>query len=231
MRKVCIFLSIVITIFILNITFVYSQESTISPTNTSEVTPSPGWVLREFVSGAYQEGDILLMADVAVISFGMETIERYERPDLAWDYMYNLYYWEEGQTIDDKVLASTYFGNTFSLTLCIEELKPSTKYYFYLEIGGMESEVVSFTTPATLTATNVYISTDHLICGDTNNDGVCNIIDALRIAQYYTGIDFPDFAIGAADVNQSGSIDIVDSLLIAQFYVGVIPQLDCVSTN
>lgn len=60
------------------------------------------------------------------------------------------------------------------------------------------------------------------LTGDVNNDGIVDILDALLTAQYYVGLDPPDFDPAAADVNCDGNIDIVDALLIAQYYVGLI---------
>ena len=62
-------------------------------------------------------------------------------------------------------------------------------------------------------------------CGDVNNDGVADIIDALLVAQFYVGLDPQPFDQSMADVNGDGSIDIIDGLLIAQYYVGLIPEL------
>lgn len=63
--------------------------------------------------------------------------------------------------------------------------------------------------------------------GDVDGNDVTDIIDALLVAKYYTGIIDPDFNTEAADVNCDGAIDIVDALLIAQYYVGLIQSLDC----
>lgn len=68
------------------------------------------------------------------------------------------------------------------------------------------------------------------IPGDVNGDGTVDIVDALLAAQYYVGLDPPNFNADAADVNCDGTVDIVDALIIAQFYVGLISQLDyCVT--
>ena len=67
-------------------------------------------------------------------------------------------------------------------------------------------------------------------CGDVNNDGVADIIDALLVSQFYVGLDPQPFDQSVGDVNEDSSIDIIDGLLIAQFYVGLIPELDCGET-
>jgi lysophospholipase L1-like esterase len=67
-------------------------------------------------------------------------------------------------------------------------------------------------------------------CGDVNSSGSVDIVDALLIAQYYVGLNPPNFDPAFADVNSSGSVDIVDALLISQYYVGLIAQLSCPST-
>ena len=66
-------------------------------------------------------------------------------------------------------------------------------------------------------------------CGDVNEDGSTDIVDALLIAQCYVGLTTcPDAAIG--DVNCDENIDIVDALLVAQFYVGT-ATLECCETE
>jgi hypothetical protein len=77
----------------------------------------------------------------------------------------------------------------------------------------------------------IIISTvTHLFCqvqpGDVNEDNRVNIVDALLVAQYYVGLNPPDFVnIGVSDVNCDGGTNIVDALLIARFYVGLITEL------
>jgi hypothetical protein len=66
-----------------------------------------------------------------------------------------------------------------------------------------------------------------VMLGDTNGDGVIDIIDALLTAQYYVGLDPENFIPGNADVNCDGAIDIIDALLIAQYYVGLITEFSC----
>jgi|GEM_PF-6329542 len=65
-------------------------------------------------------------------------------------------------------------------------------------------------------------SANNNLLGDTNNDGIINIVDALITAQFYVGITAAEFNENAADVSGDGLIDIVDALLIAQYYVGII---------
>lgn len=63
-------------------------------------------------------------------------------------------------------------------------------------------------------------------CGDVDYTGTVDIVDALRIAQYYVGI-LPSLDPELADVNCDGSIDIVDALILAQMYVGLPVVLNC----
>ena len=63
--------------------------------------------------------------------------------------------------------------------------------------------------------------------GDVDTSGTIDIVDALLIAQYYVGLNPPNFFAEYADVNCSESIDIVDALLIAQYYVGLIGSFSC----
>jgi hypothetical protein len=68
----------------------------------------------------------------------------------------------------------------------------------------------------------------HLIgeeLGDVNNDGQITIVDALRIAQFYVGLETEFFAAPPADVDLDGVINIIDALLVAQYYVGIINEL------
>jgi len=68
------------------------------------------------------------------------------------------------------------------------------------------------------------------VCGDTNDDGTVNIVDALLLSQCYVGlITCPDAEV--SDVNCDGQINIVDALIIAQVYVGLITELNCCSTE
>jgi len=68
-----------------------------------------------------------------------------------------------------------------------------------------------------------------LICGDVNNDGTADIVDALLISRCYVGlIECPSADIG--DVNCDEQINIVDALLTARFYVVLISQLNCCDT-
>ena len=60
--------------------------------------------------------------------------------------------------------------------------------------------------------------------GDTDHNNTIDIIDALKIAQYYVGINPNNFDITIADVNADGNINIVDALLISQYYVGLIDR-------
>ena len=62
------------------------------------------------------------------------------------------------------------------------------------------------------------------LTGDVNNDGNVDIVDGLLTAQYYAGLNPPNFDITVADVNCDEGVDIVDALLIAQYYVGLISQ-------
>jgi hypothetical protein len=62
-------------------------------------------------------------------------------------------------------------------------------------------------------------------CGDVNSDGIIDIVDALKIAQFYVNLNPDDFDESVADVSEDGEINIVDALLIAQYYVGLVESL------
>src|SRR5512147_2435375 len=58
--------------------------------------------------------------------------------------------------------------------------------------------------------------------GDADNNGVIDILDALKIAQYAVGLRMSPFNTTAADANGNGAIDIIDALLVAQYSVSMI---------
>ncbi|MBN1697246.1 MAG: cellulase family glycosylhydrolase [Spirochaetales bacterium] len=83
---------------------------------------------------------------------------------------------------------------------------------------------------ALLSFSNVTATGQAALCGDVNDDGAVNIVDALLTAQCYVGLAAcADEAVG--DVNCDSQINIVDALLIAQLYVGSITGLQCCNTT
>ncbi|MBN1699010.1 MAG: hypothetical protein JW881_15940 [Spirochaetales bacterium] len=68
----------------------------------------------------------------------------------------------------------------------------------------------------------IEIEQAEMVLGDVNGDGAINIIDALKTAQYYVGLDPSNFNPVAADTDCNGTINIVDALIIARYYVGSI---------
>jgi hypothetical protein len=60
-----------------------------------------------------------------------------------------------------------------------------------------------------------------LICGDVNNDGVRNILDALLTARKSSGLPVDVFIDNAGDVNCDGAVNIIDALLIARDSAGL----------
>jgi hypothetical protein len=64
--------------------------------------------------------------------------------------------------------------------------------------------------------------------GDVDGNDVVNILDALKTAQYYVGLNPEGFLPEYADVTCDNKIGIIDALRIAQFYVGLITEFpDC----
>jgi len=61
--------------------------------------------------------------------------------------------------------------------------------------------------------------------GDVNGDSFVDIVDALIVAQYYTGLDPFGYIPGSADVDKNGVIDIIDALLIGRYYEGILNEL------
>lgn len=64
-------------------------------------------------------------------------------------------------------------------------------------------------------------------CGDVNNSGKADIVDALAVAQYSAGISVAVFNSSVADVDGSGTINILDALRIAQYSAGLVASLSC----
>jgi hypothetical protein len=68
------------------------------------------------------------------------------------------------------------------------------------------------------------------MCGDVNNDGSVNIVDALILAKCYIGAEIcPSATIGNVDCNDA--INIIDALRVAQYYVGIVLSLSCCAGN
>jgi aryl-phospho-beta-D-glucosidase BglC (GH1 family) len=67
------------------------------------------------------------------------------------------------------------------------------------------------------------VTVSSVLLGDTNGDGVIDIIDALLTAQYYVDLNPVNFNVAVADTNCDGIVDIIDALRIAQFYVELVP--------
>lgn len=63
--------------------------------------------------------------------------------------------------------------------------------------------------------------------GDVDGDGVANIVDALKVAQYSVGNIPPGFIVANADANCDGRVNIVDALAIAQYSVGLLSKVGC----
>ena len=69
------------------------------------------------------------------------------------------------------------------------------------------------------------------VCGDCNEDGLVNIVDALTGAQHSVGsFSLMGQAFANCDVNSSGAVDIVDALVIAQFSTGLPAVPNCGGT-
>lgn len=60
--------------------------------------------------------------------------------------------------------------------------------------------------------------------GDVDHNCSITIEDALRIAQYYVGLDPSPFNIHKADVTCDGQITVIDALQVARYYVDLIDQ-------
>lgn len=74
---------------------------------------------------------------------------------------------------------------------------------------------------------DVYEPTDTpKVCGDVNDDGVVNAIDAALVVQFNAGLIDVLVNERSADVNGDGDITSVDAALILQFTAGLIDELD-----
>jgi hypothetical protein len=58
-------------------------------------------------------------------------------------------------------------------------------------------------------------------CGDVNNDGVIDVVDALMVTRHDAKFQINKFIPEAADVNCDGVIDVVDALIISRKDVGL----------
>jgi len=67
-------------------------------------------------------------------------------------------------------------------------------------------------------------------CGDVDGNGTVTIVDALKVAQAYVGLNPTNYNAAVADVDNNGGVDIIDALKIAQYYVGLITALNCGGT-
>jgi cellulase/cellobiase CelA1 len=68
------------------------------------------------------------------------------------------------------------------------------------------------------------------ICGDVDGSGSVTIVDALKVAQAYVGLNPTNYNSAVADVDANGTVNIVDALRIAQYYVGSVAGLNCGGT-
>jgi hypothetical protein len=66
-------------------------------------------------------------------------------------------------------------------------------------------------------------------CGDMNNDGYVNAVDALVILQADAGLTaIPAPAFEIADTNDDGAVNSRDALFVLQYDAGLVEQLGCV---
>ncbi|MBN2440894.1 MAG: hypothetical protein JXJ04_06100 [Spirochaetales bacterium] len=104
------------------------------------------------------------------------------------------------------------------------------KKNFYISKSGLLLICILIITIPSVMAQETPAPSFTTLCGDTNDDGIVDIVDGLRIAQVYVGMNPENFYKDKADVDKNGAIDIVDALLVAQFYVGLIDTLSCNNT-
>jgi hypothetical protein len=66
-----------------------------------------------------------------------------------------------------------------------------------------------------------YFCTLGVLWGDATGDGIINVFDALRVAQFVAGIPNTDISLPAADATGDGVINVFDALRIAQYVAGI----------
>ena len=65
------------------------------------------------------------------------------------------------------------------------------------------------------------------VCGDQNDDGLVNVVDAIIDLQIAVGLIEPSEAqLRLSDLNRDGSITVVDAIIGLQHIVGLVPGLD-----
>jgi hypothetical protein len=79
----------------------------------------------------------------------------------------------------------------------------------------------------TPTRTRTPTRTPSKACGDVNDDGEVNSVDAALILQRVAGLIGSLVNAPSGDVNDDGSVNSVDAALILQLEAGMIDDLDC----
>ena len=74
---------------------------------------------------------------------------------------------------------------------------------------------------------SVSASAQEHLCGDVNDDGIINPVDALLAAGYVPGEETDITCLECADANADGSINVQDGIVISQFFVGLTSELAC----
>ena len=102
-----------------------------------------------------------------------------------------------------------------------------TSVLFPMPEGFLELLRASATATPTATPSATPTATPEKPCGDVNDDGQVNSVDANLILQLEAGFINTLPNLPSADVNGDGVVNSLDSNFILQFVVGFIPSLSC----
>ena len=63
------------------------------------------------------------------------------------------------------------------------------------------------------------VSSDNVLLGDADGDGVVDLTDAVAIFEYFMTGSYPNFNETAADFDQDGTVDLTDAVLVFEYYM------------
>lgn len=97
-----------------------------------------------------------------------------------------------------------------------------------LVVGNVTCAPKTIPTPTrTATPTRTPTPTPRKACGDVNDDGTVNALDALAILQYVAGLTHDLRNLPSANVNGDGTVNALDVLAILQYIAGYDVRLRC----
>jgi hypothetical protein len=109
-------------------------------------------------------------------------------------------------------------NQTFNIT-------PNTGYVIAdVKVDGVSVGVVSTYTFSSVTGSHTIeanFTGKKIQCGDVNNDGFIDVVDALMVARRTAKLQVSNFTSEAGDINCDGIIDIIDALFISRKIAGL----------